>query len=180
MGKPVTVYQNGSEEALPVIDYVHQKVHEGYCFTANHYVSVGTGTAVTVLITPPAAGSGRFIHLIGSFQSNNTGVFTFSEDPVATAGSALTSYNNNRPDRVDSPDPVVLKHTTTVAAASIGTVLETIISTSTSTNQQKLGDAGSNRNEWILDGAYKYLMRFVADNASTRVVFTLNYYYKDE
>ena len=180
MGKPVTINQEGSVDAVPVIDYVHQKIHEGHCFTANHYVSVGSGTAVTVLITPPAAGSGREMHFVGSFQSNNTGVFTLSENPVTTAGTLLTALNNDRAEAVNHPDPMVLSHTVAVGAASVGTVLETIISTSTATAQQKIGATGETRNEWILDGAYRYLMRFVADNASTRVVFTLNYYYEDK
>jgi len=178
MGKPVTVYQNGSAEAIPTIDYGHQKIHEGYHFTAFYYVTVGASTAVTVLITPPAAGSGREIHFLCGISTNNTGIFTFSENPVTTAGTLLTSANNYRSEAVDFPDPVVLSHTCTVDAASVGTVLETILTNTTTRANVSQGSAI--RDEWILDGTYRYLMRFAADNAATRVIFHLSYYYEDE
>lgn len=179
MGKPVTVYQKGAAEAVPEIDYVHKTLHEGRYYTADHYVSVGTGTAVTVLITPPATSSGRYCHLVAGIFANGAGVFQLSEDPVTTAGSTLTAYNNNRPVKVDYPNPVVLSHTVSVNAASVGTVLETIIIASSGANMKSAGATGSQRTEWILDGTYRYLARFTADNAATRVNVSLSYYYEE-
>jgi hypothetical protein len=179
MGKPVTIYQKGATQSMPVIDYAHQTVHEGRYFTADHYVSVGTATAVTVLVVPPAAGSGRYCHMTVGVFANGAGVFQLSEDPVTTVGSTLVAYNNNRPQRVNFPNPVSMSHTVAVNAASVGTVLETIIVASSGTNMKSAGNSGNQRTEWILDGTYRYLARFVADNAATRVNLSLSYYYED-
>jgi len=159
------------------MDPVHSIIHDGQHYTADHYVSVGTGTAVTVLITPPAAGSGRYIHFIAGVTANNTGVFTFSENPNASGGTTLVSANNYRDMAIDKPDPVVLAHTVTYTSS--GTVLETILSTGVSTNQSTVGGSATQRNEWLLKGGATYLMRFVADNAATRVNFKLTYYYRE-
>lgn len=159
------------------MDPVHSVIHDGVHYTADHYVSVGTGTAVTVMITPPATGSGRYIHFIAGFQANNAGVLTFSENPNASGGTTLVSYNNNRPQRVNKPDPVVLKHT--VTWTSSGSILQNIIVAGASTNQAVVGGVGGMRNEWILEPGSIYLLRFVADNASTRTVITCEYYYRD-
>jgi hypothetical protein len=158
------------------IDPVHAVIHDGVHFSADHYVTVGTGTAVTVLITPPAASTDKYIHFSASFQANNSGVFTFSEDPVTTGGSALTASNNYRGSAIT--DPVTLKHTVTVAAGSIGTVLQTLIVQGASTNQVTTGGGAKHDNEWLLDPTKNYLVRFVADNAATRVVVNLDYYYR--
>lgn len=181
MGKPTSIKDpiDSISQNLKIIDPVHAVIHDGQHYTANHYVTVGTATAVTVLITPPAAGSGRFVHFVAGVTTNNAGVFTFSEDPVTTGGTTLVSANNYRNEQVDHPDPVVLKHSVTVDAASIGTVLETFITADASTNQFTVGGSNLQRNEWLLAGGKNYLMRFVADNASTRTVFNLTYYYRD-
>lgn len=162
---------------IRTIDPVHSVIHLGVHFTADHFVTVGTVTAVSVLITPPAAGSGRYIHFIAGFQSNNSGVLTFSENPNASGGTTLTSANNNRLTKIEKPDPVVLKHSITFTSS--GTVLENIIVAGASTNQAVIGGNGVQRNEWILEGGSTYLLRFVADNASTRAVIKCEYYYRD-
>ena len=159
-----------------IIDPVHAVIHDGVHFTANHYVSVGATTAVTVLIVPPGTATGQFIHLAAEFGANNSGVFQWCESPVTTGGTTLVSYNNDRAST--NTDPVTLKHTVTVDAASIGTVLQTIIVQGQATNQTKVGGGGKHDNEWILDPSKSYLVRFVADNASTRVTVDLDYYYR--
>jgi len=158
------------------IDPVHGVIHDGVHFTASHYVSVGTATAVTVLITPPGTATNQIIHFAAEFQAANSGVFTFSEDPVTTGGSTLDSYNNHRDSVIT--DPVALKHTVTVDAASVGTVLQTMIVQGASTNQVVTGGGGKHDNEWMLDPTKNYLVRFAADNAATRVVVNLTYYYR--
>jgi hypothetical protein len=65
-----------------------------------------------------------------------------------------------------------------VEVASVGTVIKTMIVQGTSTNQCKIGGGGKHDNEKILDPTKTYLCRFVADNAATRVVIDLDYYYR--
>jgi hypothetical protein len=158
------------------IDPVHGVIHDGVHFTASHYVSVGAATAVTVLITPPGTATNQIIHFAAEFQAANSGIFTFSKDPVTTAGTTLVSHNNNQVSSIT--DPVALKHTVTVNVASIGTVLQTMIVQGASTNQVVTGGGGKHDNEWLLDPTKQYLVRFVADNAATRVVVNLSYYYR--
>lgn len=166
----------GVTGARKVIDATHEVIHSGQFYTADHFVSVGTGTAVTVLITPPASSTSRYVHFRAAVQTNLAGVFTFSEAPNASGGSALAAANNFRDQKVNKPDPVVLTHTVTYVSS--GTILETILFSSS--GSALVNQGGNNpQYEWILERGNIYLMRFVADAAATRVVFKPTYYYRD-
>jgi hypothetical protein len=161
---------------LKTVDDSTSIINDGQYFTANHYVSVGNATAVTVLITPPASSSSRYIFFNAAVQSNLSGVFTFSEAPNASGGSAITSINNYRDKKVSNPDPVVLG--STVTYVSSGTIIETILFSSSGSNLVNLG--GNNpKHKYVLERGNLYLMRFVADAAATRVNFVLTYFYRD-
>ena len=162
---------------LEIIEPEHDAVHDGVHYTASHYVTVGTVTAVTVLITAPASTTSHIIHFIAEVEADKSGTWTFSEDPVATGGSALTSYNHDRESVATSP--MTLHHTTTVAAASVGTVLERHIVGSAGTNQSKVGGNTGGRREWLLKRGKRYLLRFVAGEADTQIEITVPYYYRD-
>jgi len=166
--------QDGISGHLKTIDPVHAIIHDGKYFTATHYVTVGTGTAVTVLVTPPLAATGYELHFTAEITTNNAGVLQFCENPTASGGTAVVSYNHRRGSAIVTPATIV--HTATVA--TVGTVLETFITSGTSTNKVTIGMEGGQRDEWIPDPADTYLFKFVADNASTRVLIKCKYYYR--
>lgn len=158
-----------------ILEPEHGAVHDGQHFTASHYVSVGTATAVTVLVTTPS--SATYIHFIAKVTSDKGGVWTMSEAPVTSGGTVLPSYNNDRNSALT--DPVTLAHTVTVNAASVGTVLQSGIIGASGNPNSTAGGEGKHDNEWVLKRDSTYLIRFVAGGAATQVVMTLPYYYRE-
>lgn len=164
--------QDGMSASLKTMDPIHGIIHEGQHYTRDHYLSVGTGTAVTVMITPPAITT-KLVHFYATILTSGAGVLTFSKDPNASGGTTLAGANNNQMQIVNKPDPNVCKHTVTYVSS--GTVLETIICNSGMTVYRQLGDG----REWILGYNATYLLRFVSDIAANRVNLKLQYYYRD-
>lgn len=150
------------------IDYVHAKIHGGESFVATHSVSVGTATAVSVLITPPMS---ERIHLDYSVEATNSGTWTFSEAPGASGGSALVSFNRDRDSSNSSG--VLISHTVTYASS--GTVMESHC-IGTAGHGDSSGGSGQSRHEFVLSTTKQYLLRFVAFNAATNVAVNLSFY----
>jgi len=158
---------------LKTIDASHEQIHAGTHFTATHLSKVGTGTAVSVMLTTPASTVG-IIHFVCSVSADKSATWTFSESPSATGGSALIAYNNDRNSAI--ANPATLTHTVTYTSA--GTVLETHIVGSASTPQSKTGGLAEARNEWILKPSTKYLIYAIADAADTNIKVNIPYYYR--
>lgn len=139
---------------------------DGLKFVAPHNVSVGTATAVTVLIVAPATG---VYHLRGQIQADKAGTWTFSKDPDASGGTAITSTNYN----LRSTNTLGLTLTHTVTYVSAGTVIVNGI-VGADTGPVNLG--GNDTDEpadFILATSGTYLVRFVAGAAATNVLVTL-------
>jgi hypothetical protein len=167
----------GISKGLKTIDPVHAVIHDGQHYIAEHYVSVGTGTAASVLIVPPV-GATRYIHFNAYLGTNLAGVLQFSEDPNASGGTSIVPFNSNRPQSINYPNPVVITHTPTYVSS--GTVMETLIATSTGAPYISLGTGNNNPSrEYILESGKTYLLRFVSDVAANRVLIKMAYYYKD-
>jgi hypothetical protein len=158
-----------------ILEPEHGAVHDGVHFTAVHQETVGTGTAVTVLFTTPSAPT--YIHFIGDVQADKGVTWTFSEAPVSTGGSVLASYNNNRNSSNASP-LVGLKYGATVAAASVGTILERGVVGTGGNPSQTVGGGGEHRNEWLLKPEESYCFRVSAAAATTTVTIRIPYYYR--
>lgn len=158
---------------VKIIDPVHEVVHQGKHFTATHLVKVGTGTAVSVMMTTPAASVG-YIHFVCSVSADKLVTWTLSEAPSATGGSALVALNNDR--NSSTANPTTLAHTVTYTSA--GTIMETHIVGSASTPQSKTGGLAEARNEWILKPSTKYLIYAIAAEADTNVKINLPFYYR--
>lgn len=158
--------------ARKIIDAEHEAIHSGVHFTAYHSVSVGTATAVTVLLSTPSAGSG-YIHFSCSAEADKAITWTFSEAPNASGGSSIVGYNNDRNSTI--ANPVTITHTVTYVSS--GTLLEGHLM---GTNQPttRLGGNANIRNEWILKPETLYLLRAVAAAADTQVEFIFPYYYR--
>jgi len=151
------------------IDIVHHEIHEGDHWTNTHYVSVGTATAATVMITTPGTTE---CHMVVEYEASNSGVLTFSKIPDVTAGTAIVSQNNNQ--IIGTSCETAIVHTVTYASS--GTILENHIIGGSNTNKVKTGDVGSSRIEWVGDNSTEYLVKFDADNAATRFVCNIKFY----
>jgi hypothetical protein len=153
-----------SEDSLPVIDHFRRKVNDGLAFIATYTATVGTGTAVTVLIQVPATGA---YHMIVECECKKAGTFVLSEAPNATAtsGTAITSLNANR--QSTTADTLTLTGDGTYTSS--GTVMERHVIG---------GISGPNAASvpYVLNVSTKYLARFTADGTTSETVFNLLYY----
>lgn len=151
------------------IDFAHSKIHGGEAFSAAHSVSVGTGTAVTVLVTTPATGE---CHLDFSVEATNSGTWTFSEAPNASGGTAIVAYDKNR----ISANVSTVTNTHTATYVSSGSVIESHCIGTAGQGNSSGGGASQSRHEYVLHESTLYLIRFVALNAATNVAVNLSYY----
>lgn len=160
--------RDASEGALIVIDDVHDEIHLGNHYTTSVYASIGAASTLSVLITAPATGE---IHLTGVLMADGSGVFTWSEAPNASGGSALVAYNNRR----DSANAATLTATSDPTYVSSGTILLTT-HVGTYAPSVNVGGQFANRQEWILAPSTLYLIRFTADGASCRTCIFAEWY----
>ena len=163
--------QDQVSRAPVFIDEVCAEVHGGTHWAASHTVSVGTATAVTVMLTTGEASAG-IVHVVYDIEASNAIIGVFSEAPAASGGTAITPRNSSR-DTAGSSGVALLTHTVTYSTS--GTVLENWAVGGA--NARVRGGAGA-RIEWVLGASKAYLWRFVAANAGTTVV--LNVYWYEE
>ena len=136
-----------------VIDHSHAEIHNGVHYTFSQ-TQATTTTAVSVLITTPAASE---FHTVFSIGAGAAASWTFSEAPNATVtgATAMVAYNNNRQSTTTSGAVVVSKPTFT----STGTVLQKGYIGAYTNPAKGNGDVGEIRNEWILKASTKYLIQ---------------------
>jgi hypothetical protein len=173
--KPITIANpiDGVSGCIPVLDIIHNQIHEGNHYFTSHYEKIGAGSAVNILIT---TGSKR-VHIIGEIVTDNSGMGYFSVNPNATASDStvITEYNNDAASTNVASCSTVVNGTYT----SSGTVLRYYLLGSTGTNKASVGNTAGEANEAILAVNTKYLIRFVADSASTRTVIRTSFYETD-
>ena len=159
--------------ALIGIDVVHNRIHEGLAFVAIHQTAHGTATAATMLITTATA---QNPHVVLAVSADKGGKWTFSEAPNASGGSAITSYNRNRASSTTSGTTIT--HTATYVSA--GSIIDRGIVGAAGGNPNSVTGGGSTpRPEWELAASTIYLVRFVADNATTVTDIRAEFYYED-
>ena len=166
---PTKLFLPVIQGARPTLTLAQQKIMEGLYWIAPHNVSVGTGTAVSVLIEVPATG---VYHLAGEVQSDKAGTWTFSTGPTCSAGTVMTAYNTNR--RATDSTNLTLTHTVSSYSA-IGTGMVYGI-TGADSGPMLLAVGRAGEAEWILATSGTYLVRFVAAAAATNVIVTLRYW----
>lgn len=162
-GSHVSVHpQSGG--GVSITDRFQRYTNSGLAFVASHTATVGTGTAVSVLITTPAS---ETYHLTAVCECKKAGTFILSEAPnaTATAGTALTSINVDRSSTNVNTLTLIKDGTFT----SSGTVMERHVIG---------GISGPNAEteNWTLASAQTYLARFTADGTTSETVINLIYY----
>jgi hypothetical protein len=160
---------------IPTIDIAHHEIHEGNHYATSYYEKVGASTAINVLIT---VGS-KAIHMVGEIVTDAPGMATFSRSPDATASGAttITCYNNNGNSSNITDTSIVA----TTDYTSSGTILRNYLlgSASGAANKVTVGSTSGEVNEAILPTGGSYLIRFVADGASTRTIIRTAFYEQD-
>jgi hypothetical protein len=159
--------------SIPTIDIIHHEIHEGHHFFTSYYEKIGAASAINILMTT----GGKKVHMVGEIATDNSGMAYFSVNPNATTSSSsvITEYNNDATSTNVACALTVVNGTYT----SSGTILRYYLMGSTGTNKANVGNVAGEVNEAILAPNTKYLLRFVADNASTRTVIRTSFYEQD-
>jgi len=156
-----------------IIEPVHGAIHDGVHFTVTYNKVIGASSVVSVMITTPAATTGKYIHFVAGVECDKAATWTFSQCS-ASVGSALTAYNNNLNSTITNPATIVANPTIT----TYGTILEThIIGTSGKPNSTT-GGGVEQRNEWLLEPAKQYLVNVTTVSATSNTVINMPYYYR--
>lgn len=160
----------------PVLDIVHQRIHEGNHFMI-HRIATGINIAnpkYFLIIPPPVQSDGSVIemHIIFEVVTDIGGTLELFENPTVTSnGTGLTIINNNRRSSTPSlcqifENPIVTNDGTSLFAERAGTT----------TLGTKLGEFERNDEEIILHQADTYILKFIplADGAS--ITMEINWY----
>lgn len=163
-------------EALRVIQVEHAEIHEGehfFCSDADGDVDIG-GPKLWRVTT--AAGTNA--HMTALFSSSYPGTLEVYENPtLSTAGTTLTSFNNDR-NSSGTPTTVCAKDPTT---SDDGTLMFTQVigSDSLGAGGNASGAAGGltrRGNELILKQDEDYIVKFTTGENNARVALTLEWY----
>ena len=166
-GSAWTIFQpkiDTTVKATRVIDIVHAEIHAQDYWETVYAETVGTATAVTVMWTAPSTTTR--VHFFPAVQASNSVTVTFSEAPNASGGSTITAYNADR-NATGTATTIIVS---AVTYTSAGTVLDRFQLGGSNAAQSKSGGEGGSRQEWIFASSGTYLIRAVADNASTKIV----------
>ncbi len=151
----------------PVADIMDIKTAQGLRFVANYSETHGTSTVVSVIITTPATGT---YHVRGIIQVNDEATWTFSKDPDASGGTAITAYNTNQA----VSTLTTLTHTSAPTYVSAGTVMR---SGAIGSYMALASIGGFNRGgEWILSPSTIYLIRVTGTASTMTTIVDLDYY----
>jgi len=161
------IKQDGTTNAIQVIDYAHHEIHGGSHYTAMHGVAdIGAATtpddAITLTFT--TSNTAKWCHMVASFEAVGGALVTIRENGTGGASptGAVTCFNNNRNSANTS---LVTDIGATAGQMSYDATLDTggtlILSeyiSGASTNQNKAGGSaeGGARYEWILKQGNRY------------------------
>jgi hypothetical protein len=145
-----------------VKDYETYEVVLGKRYSAFYYTTIAsaTGTNIVAMVTNEI----KLVEAWFSIEVDKPGLYELYEDAVISSGSALTSFNNNR-NSSDSADCTVYGNPT---VSTVGTFIGAHIIGSLTGGASKSG-GNSATNKYILKKNATYIVKFIADDANTRV-----------
>jgi hypothetical protein len=152
------------------IDVAHSKIHAGKYFTTTGVeYNIQSGAPKQWLITVPDTTT-RY-HIVLQVASNTSGRVYYQENPtVASSGSGLTSFNNDRNSVITSDllffeDPSIVR---------TGTGWVDILGSTVSRSRVAAGNRFSS--EYILKQGTGYLIHFSPDTSNIAVMFLAEHY----
>jgi hypothetical protein len=169
--------------ALLTIDYAHFDIHEGGHFYVHNYSgSLGSGDTIMVTIDVPDSLGGaptvKNLHLVWNFAPSagaaNLKVYEAQSDTgaVATGGSLITTFNNNRAYKSAAGDSSIATWLLTPTITGYGTQ---IWAARVGASQQEGGDYG-HESELILKPGYTYIFRYESNAASNFINYMFGWY----
>lgn len=149
---------NGTElaldrtQSLVTIDIVHNQVHRGGYFHAEHVATINNNASLDILITPSQS-----LHFTaGIFAGGNCQVY-FYEAPTASAGTTVPVYNMRRTSTAAAIFTAV--HTPTVAAVGTTVLIPGRLIPGGGSPTTRVGGGVRTNTEWILKPSTPYLLR---------------------
>ena len=164
-------YLPRSDGSLNVVDHETVAARAGRIFHATHKVThnATAASSATILMVTPATPQ---YHIGMGVESSKSGVWTLEEAASATSGTTLTALNMNRSNA--STCTITITHTPTLTATA-GTIMEQHLIGASAGNPTAAigGEHGHGPQSWELNASTSYLLRFIADAATTITVMNI-------
>ena len=167
-GSVTIVDRDGTELALDrtqsmvVIDIVHNQVHRGGYFHAEHVASIGNNASLDILVTPNT----NLHFTAGIFAGGNCQIY-FYENPTASAGTTVPVYNMRRTSTAAAVFAAV--HTPVVTAVGTTVLIPGRLIPGGNSPTTRIGGGVRTNTEWILKPNVPYLLRITNISGATIV-----------
>jgi len=167
-GIPLT--RDEASDTVGAIFESHKQIHDGNFYTYSAAATIGAGTSnALLLVIQPAANTE--MHVGAVVVAKGGGWADMYENITHSGGTVVTPFNNNRLSAKTAGATIKVGGNVT----DFGTLLQAR-AVGASAPGAKFGAETAMRSEWILNPAYKYLMRFYADNSDTEVSMEIEFY----
>ncbi len=165
-------YMPTNHESRVGISHSEVSIHNGLSFHATHKITHGATapSSATMLITTPASSVAAY-HVTMTVEASKSGIWSFEEAASATSGTTITPLNMSRSSTTTSGTTIT--HTA-VLTTTAGTILEQHIIGASAGNPSIAAQGGRGMAlEWELAASTSYLLRFIADAATTITVMNI-------
>jgi hypothetical protein len=166
---------DGSTHAINVIDYAHHEVHAGSHFYVANYTTLGNDATLGFALT--TSDTAKYVHMSWEIESTQPTTFEIFEGAtIASAGTSVTPFNNNRNSATTST--VVLSSGATVANAvpNYGTKIYGERFGYADTPSKGFGGSSESATEIILKRNTVYFFSIWSQAAGNRVSFDGHWY----
>lgn len=162
-------------QAWPIISADHMRVHLGHGFQVAGTVSnLASAGVAYFLVSPTATLHWRFYRI---FADGAPVEIEFYENATVSAnGSALPAYNRNRNSAITSATSIYSGPTVTGA----GTKLFTSRVVGSGVGANATGEVEGIEVEWILNPAYKYLLKITNNSGGNVNLVYQFFWYEDQ
>lgn len=175
MGKPVTVYQKGHDESIPIIEYMHVMTHEGKVYAA-HYENLAPTSGLTTYVHIKTGAKDLHVFQSAEALGGVLSIQWYGAPEVGTAGTVISVINRNRHHK---DDELLSKFYLNSTVTTVGTVLfgaRCVLASATV--QSKSNSALVEGVERILLPNQDYLCSFITRVAS--MMFALDWVFYEE
>lgn len=164
--QPATWLPVGPHNGRVTESWDHKALHDGQIYRATSYVTLGAGSALTLMIT---TGADDNVHLVPTLNTNGPGLAYLYKDSIASGGSTITALNGN----CNIPNGTIATVKKDPTITTVGTILEVLAVGSTGFKTAVGGTA--EMSTWILKPNTSYIGQFTADSASCRTIITFTW-----
>jgi len=160
-------YEDGTTDALKIIDYAHHEIHAGSAYMHTDTVTLGNSQTYGIVFTTP--NTAKQCHLVFAFRAPGETRIDLYENPTnVVTGSSLNVFNKNR--NSSKVNTTVLN--TFTSSDDNGTLLFTEFF------DRVTQDVSTSRNigEWILKSNEEYILLITSGSNSNQISWLIEWY----